>query len=481
MTADHPPAADARPLLARLRSRLAGVRIRTTLVAILVVAVVLVLAVTALAVLTRDRLESSVTDSAENRAADVAALVSAGALGDSLPRSSLDLLTQVVDADGNVIAASPGIGGLAPFTAIEAASGIVQINTVPSLLEELEATTTFEDEGPYKLVVRGVAMDGGTGRVIVAASLDAADEASEVQRALLLYGLPLVLVAVGIIIWSLTGRALRPVDAMRQEAETISASALERRLPVPESQDEVHRLAQTLNAMLDRLQASSVRQQRFIADASHELKSPVAAIRTMLEVAETNPDFADWRQLIADLKHEDGRLELLVGDLLTLARSDEGGIPVRRVEIDLDQIVGREAEAAGTRSDTPVDTSGIEAMRMWGDPNSLAVLFRNLLDNAARYAVGGVWVASSIGEGHAVVRVSDDGPGIPEAERERVFERFVRLDEARSRADGGTGLGLAVARAIAHRHGGDVVVASPTHGGTTMEVRLAAGAPQTSP
>ena len=179
----------------------------------------------------------------------------------------------------------------------------------------------------------------------MAASLEPAQEAVNALTPLLLVGLPIVLAVVGLVVWSLTGRALRPVEAMREEAEDITAAEFERRLPVPDSQDEVHRLALTLNDMLDRLELAAVQQRRFVADASHELKSPVAAMRTMLEVAARTPDFDDWDLLIADLTREDRRMERLVGDLLILARSDEGALALRRVEVDLDQVIGSEADA----------------------------------------------------------------------------------------------------------------------------------------
>jgi signal transduction histidine kinase len=310
--------------------------------------------------------------------------------------------------------------------------------------------------------------------VLVAASLEPARRALDVLWPLLLIALPIILAAVGLVIWALTGRALRPVEAMREQAAVISAAELERRLPVPPSHDEVHRLAMTLNDMLDRLEAAALRQQRFVADASHELKSPVAAMRTMLEVAERDPHFEDWRTLLADLGREDRRLERLIGDLLTLARFDEHALAVRRAEVDLDQIVGREAEAAG-RDGGRVDASEVRPMRILGDPDALARLFRNLVDNAARFAAATVWVESEAADGEAVVWISDDGPGIPASAREHVFERFVRLDESRDRRAGGSGLGLALARAVAVAHGGKIAVIEPRHGGATIEVRLPAG------
>ncbi len=451
----------------------AGVRFRTALAATVVVGVVLAAGVTVLAVQQRSSLRSSITSSAETRAEDLAVLVEAGAIEDPLPSSTGALFAQIVGPEGTVVASSAGLGGLAPFTTQRPAAGETARDTVNELLEPVEDDAGFiEDESPYRVIVRGVATTEGTSWVMVAISLEPAEKAAGVLRPLLLAGLPVVLVLVGGVVWGLTGLALRPVEAMRREAEAISAAEFDRRLPVPDSQDEVHRLAVTLNAMLERLAAASAQQHRFIADASHELKSPVAAIRTMLEVAQGDPDFGEWNKLTSDLLREDLRLEQLVGDLLTLARSDEGAPSARRTELDLDQIVGREIDNAARRFDVRFEASAVEPMRMWGDPDGLARLFRNLLDNAGRHARSVVQVAAVTRGADNVITVSDDGPGIPEADRTRVFERFVRLDAARSRAVGGSGLGLALALAVAHHHDGDITVERSPSGGAAFEVSL---------
>ena len=224
--------------------------------------------------------------------------------------------------------------------------------------------------------------------------------------------------------------------------------------------------------MLDRIESSAERQRRFVADASHELKSPVAAIRTMLEVADASPGSVSLEELTRDLLAEDLRLERLVADLLVLARTDEDGLALETVEVDLDDLVAEEAGAATSRFGIAIDETGVEAARVIGDAERLRRLLRNLLDNAARHAAGQVWVALERDRGSALLTVSDDGPGIPPGQEERVFERFVRLDTARSRDKGGTGLGLAVVRAIAVAHGGWVEVDESRHGGATLAARL---------
>ncbi len=461
----HPP---------RWRRLAAGVRFRTTAVAIAVVGLVLVVAVAAVALQTRRRLAASITDAAEARAIGVATLVEAAAAPDPLPAGG-GIFAQVVGADGRVIAASSALRGLGPLSAAMPPPGeMVRLET-DAVFEPVEDIIEIEDEGPYRVVALGVDGPDGPVTVQVAASLEPARAAFGAISPLLLAFLPLVLAAVGVTVWRLTGRALRPIESMRREATAISATDRNRRLPVPETHDEVQRLAATLNDMLDRLARAAERQRLFVADASHELKSPVAAIRTMLEVAHSTPDFDDWAALVGDLMREDLRLEAIVGDLLILARADEGALARRAVEVDLDQVVGREAEAVAATFRGRVDATGLEAIRVRGDRDALGRLFRNLLDNAARHAASAVWVESEAVNGEVVVAVSDDGAGIRPADRERIFERFVRLDdEGRSRAHGGTGLGLAVARAVARSHRGDVRVGVSRHGGATLEVHLPA-------
>lgn len=453
----------------------AGVRSRTTLVAIVVVGVVLALGLIGLADRTRERLEDSITSAAETRALDVAALAEADAVSGEIVTLTSDQLIQVV-ADGVVIAASPGLQSVPPLIEVDTPPGATEEVTVAEAVFEAieEQSPLVEDESPYVVIARGYQSATTTGVVLVASSLSPAEAAVGALRPLLVIGFPVTLVVVGVMVWILTGWALRPVEAMREEADAISAAALSRRLPVPESKDEVGRLADTLNRMLERLEASSLRQRRFVSDASHELKTPLATMRTMLEVADDDPDFADWDQLLAGLRHEGERMEGLVSDLLALARFDEGVVVSGAAEVDLDQVLGRVAEQIGAGfPDISVETGAIRAARVAGEANALEKLFSNLGTNAARHAAGTVSFTCEAQDDEVVVRVIDDGPGIPAGDRERVFERFVRLDEARGRPEGGTGLGLAVARAIARTHGGDVRVAVSASG-AVLEVVLPA-------
>jgi len=218
-----------------------------------------------------------------------------------------------------------------------------------------------------------------------------------------------------------------------------------------------------MNAMLERLETGSDRQRRFVGDASHELRSPLATIRAAHEIAALHPDSRDWTATGRDVLAELDRLDHLVDDLLLLARADEHGLRLRTVDVDLEDLLNRETGRLRKLGRLTVTVAAPPA-RVQGDPVQLARALRNLVDNAARHAEGRVDLRlQAVGE-NVAVEVEDDGPGIPEADRERVFERFVRLDESRTRASGGTGLGLAIAREISTAHGGSVSVEAGARG-----------------
>lgn len=453
------------------RNRTSGVRFQTTLFATAVVAVALVAGLAALLFLARSNFETSIQNAAIARAESIAALAESGALGDNLPTGDDIMATQLLRGDGAVLLASAGVDGFPALSDEHLAPGERDIYRDRELSDDLEEQLGYNVEGATLVVVLGTTTPSGDADVVVAASLDTEDNL-DVLFEILIWTFPAMLVLVALVTWWGTGRALRPVEAMRVEADQISHTDLHRRLPAPPSDDEIRRLAETMNAMLDRLETSAEEHYRFVADASHELKSPVAAIRTMLEVAKANPDAVETEGLLDDLLHEDLRLEMLVGDLLTLARADERQLRLRREEIDLDDLVRSEVGMMVGRSTAQVDTQAVAAVRLWADPDRLRQLLRNLLDNSVRHARTGVWVETLESGGEAVVRVSNDGDAIPAGQRERIFERFVRLDDGRSRDEGGTGLGLPVVQAIAHAHGGRAAAVEPLHEGATFEVRL---------
>ncbi|MGW7336565.1 sensor histidine kinase [Streptomyces sp. NPDC054808] len=279
----------------------------------------------------------------------------------------------------------------------------------------------------------------------------------------MLIGFPLLLAVVAWVTWLVTRRALRPVEGIRREMAAITASEdLARRVPVPGTHDEVARLASTTNETLAALESSVERQRRFVADASHELRSPIASLRTQLEVAAAHPELLDLDGAVEDTV----RLQRLAADLLLLARLDAGERPAD-ARVDLAALAREAAEGR-----TGVSVRGDAAVRVAGSRGQLGRVLANLLDNAQRHARSAVEVSVRRDGEAAVVAVADDGEGVPAADRERIFERFVRLDAARSRDDGGAGLGLAIARDVAVRHGGTLTVHDAPAGGALFELRL---------
>jgi signal transduction histidine kinase len=318
-------------------------------------------------------------------------------------------------------------------------------------------------------------IDGTRVTVIVGRSLEDVDEATRPVVASLLVGVPLLLLVVGAVTWRVVGRALGPVERIRREVDGISTDELHRRVPEPAGRDEISRLAATMNRMLDRLEAGHDRQRRFVSDASHELRSPVASLRQHGEVARAHPDRTELSELSGVVLEESARLERIVDDLLLLTRIDEGaGLP-DATAVDLDDIVLAEAARLRASTSLAIDTRGVSAGRVLGDPRTLERMVRNLTENAARFATSAVGLSLSERDGRTVLRVDDDGPGIAPSDRQRVFDRFVRLDDARDRDSGGSGLGLAIVREIARLHGGTVGVHEAEIGGARVEVRLPSG------
>lgn len=445
-----------------------GIRLRTTLATTLIAGLTFVAAAVLFTVATRSRIEAAITEDVRERAIEIAALVTSGGLTQILAIGDQELIAQVVNQDLQVFAADQAIFGLPPMIAFDPEGPAIEVIRVHELAVGEAAA---DDEGPFVVAIRRLDQGRGWKTVLVAGSLGDAGEALDAVIPLLAAGVPVLLALVGGLTWIMTGRALQPVERMRAEAHDISASALDKRVPVPNSKDEIHRLAVTINEMLQRLEASAVRQRRFVSDSSHELKSPLAALRTILDVAERDREPVS-SEVLTDLQAEVHRLERLVEDLLYLAAFDEGR-PLRPlVEVNLDEIVRDEIASVNRSRKLMIDSSGLSPVQSLGDRHQLSRLVRNLLENAVHFANSGIWIAAEEVDGSAILTVSDDGPGVPLADRSRVFERFVRLDESRNRQSGGAGLGLAVAAAIASAHGGDLGIIESLHGGASFRVRL---------
>jgi signal transduction histidine kinase len=327
----------------------------------------------------------------------------------------------------------------------------------------------------YRTDQRIVNTDDGPVTLVAQRSLAEINSAVDNLTTIMWFAVPALIAAVGFAVWYLAGRALRPVEAIRAQAEAITGTTLDRRVPEPRTNDEVGRLARTMNAMLDRLETSSQKQRQFVSDASHELRSPIASIRTNLEVALRNADRADWPAVAGRALAEDARMEEMVTDLLDLARLDEDAeaTPAASMpEVDLDELVLDETLRQHRAS---IDTTRVSAGRVHGRREQLARVVRNLLDNADRHASSRVSVSLQSGvDDHVELVVDDDGPGIAPDDRAKVFERFTRLDDGRARDDGGLGLGLSMVKTIVERHGGTVAIDDSPVGGARFTVRLPA-------
>ncbi|GAA2494075.1 hypothetical protein GCM10010276_37860 [Streptomyces longisporus] len=327
-----------------------------------------------------------------------------------------------------------------------------------------------DDSRAYSFAaVQGTTYDGRTYTVYAGTSLEDEQAAVDQVTRVMLIGLPFLLVVVAGVTWPVTRRALRPVEGIRAEMSEITASGdLSRRVPEPDSHDEIARLAATTNETLTALEQSVERQHRFVADASHELRSPIASLRTQLEVAVAHSELLDVEEVLQDVV----RLQHLAADLLLLARLDAGEHPAGGM-VDLGTLVRQElAERSATDRITPGITVSDVPLEVSGSRGQLARVLGNLLDNAQRHATSTVGVELCAEGTDAVLTVTDDGPGVPETDRARIFERFVRLDEARTRDDGGAGLGLAIARDVVEHHGGTLTARQSPGGGAAFEARL---------
>jgi signal transduction histidine kinase len=431
------------------------IRVRLTALAVLIVAVGLVAGSAIVLALVEDNLLAGAENAARQRASDTAALVAAGALSSTVDNR----LVQVVDRGGHVLAASPELRDRPPL-----------LTAWPSAGPRVETVTAAADgeSGDFLVVAVMSTLDGQAVAVYAASSLDTVTDGVDATSSALLIAVPVLLVIIGAASWLLVGRTLRPVEAMRRQVAEITADDLDRRVPEPPAADELGRLASTMNAMLARLQRAHELERRFAGDAAHELRTPLAAMLTQLEVGLAHPADTDWLALARSVHREGTRLDRLTDELLTLSRADDH----RPFEpVDLDELVLSEVDLVRARGRVAVDLSALSAARLPGRPEDLRRVIRNLLDNAERHATSVITVGLTADTSVAELVVADDGDGIPEADRDAVFTRFHRLQPARDRDTGGAGLGLAIARGIVEAHGGRIW-AAPVPAGADLHVRL---------
>lgn len=449
--------------MAEWPAHLRTARMRSTLAATFAVAIVLIASAIAVVALQRRALVEAIDASLVARANDVSAMISAGTLSERLTVSGGDdTLLQVVDDHGVVVAESDDVEGTTPVSGIRPdPDSVVAVNAMlPG------------DDDRFRLVALGASSGERRFTVYSAATLEAVDSAAGALIALLSVGVPVLIAGVGLTVWLIVGRTLRPVEEIRSEVASITEEELHRRVPVPEVDDEIGRLASTMNQMLSRLEVSSQQQRRFVADASHELRSPLAAIRSQLEVDLAHPDSANLERTHTEVLDETLRLQRLVEALLLLARSDAGALASSRGTVDVDDVVLEQVRGLIPTPDVAIDATAVTGAQVAASTDELAFVIRNVLENAARYAQSRVEVALVAEDGMAKLTIDDDGPGIADQDRDRVFERFTRLDEARDRAHGGAGLGLAIARDITHHLRGAIEVERSPLGGARFIVSL---------
>ncbi|MBN6055089.1 HAMP domain-containing protein [Nonomuraea sp. RK-328] len=417
-----------------------GLRFRLTVVAAAVLAAALALSASVLLNVLDRALVDTIDETTWQQAQTVRVHADAGTLANPITTND-GTIVQVIDASGRITHATYGTDRLVPLLGGRERARVLR-----------EGRARFMDGRPYAIPgpLRVVAVSADHGRTVLAAR-----PVGEIQTSVgtagrvLLVGTPLLVVVLALASWVIIGRTLRPIAALRRGAAEITHTARSRRLPVPESRDEVHSLAVTLNGMLARLEEAEQRQRALVSDAAHELRSPLASIRLQLEVALGHPEGQDWPETAEGVLEDAMRLSRLAEDLLALARLDErGGVPARSEPVDLDEVVRQTVDRYGEARLTVCDPVVVR-----GDALDLSRVLTNLVDNAVRHTSSKVEVALTR---DGVLTVTDDGPGIPEADRERVFNRFTRLDSGRSRDEGGAGLGLAIVRETVRAHGGTV-------------------------
>jgi signal transduction histidine kinase len=450
------------------------IRLRLTAAFALAMVLVLVAAGTFVYARLKNDLDESVTSGLQTRAAAVAASGDADA---GAPSEAEEGFAQVLAVgDGRVLDAAGG-ARRAVLTAAERA----RAGAGGRFFFEREIPGV---EGGVRVIAGPADAEPGSGSaqpgavLAVGQSLDDRDETLSGLVASFAIGGPVAVVLASVLGYLLASAGLRPVEAMRRRAQEVSVNHDGERLPLPEAHDEVRRLGETLNEMIDRLRGSFERERRFVADASHELRTPVAVVKTELEGALRSGDYGpDVREALVAAVEECDNLAQLAEDLLVVARAGEGGLPVRPERIELRELLesmrDRFSDRAAERG-RAIAVDAQDGLAVTADPLRLRQALANLVDNALRHGAGTVALRSRAEDGWVELEISDQGPGFDRELAERAFERFARGDRARTR--GGAGLGLAIVRAIAEAHGGRAEIA----GGATVRISLPGGpdAPQ---
>jgi signal transduction histidine kinase len=434
-----------------------SVRFRVTAVASVFVLLVTAVGSVVIVAMITHTISQGLIDSAQQDASAIDAQLKRGVSPAAAATTGrTDVVVQLLGPDGQVVASDRPVRLTVP---LRTTPGVTESAVVPGLKDT------------FTLVARRSTGSERVALIIVGRSTEQRNETRAEAAGILAIAVPLVVLVLGLILWVSVGRALRPVEVMRGEAGEITAAQLRRRLAVPPGDDEIPRLALTLNEMLDRIDEGQRLQRQFVSDASHELRSPLAVIRQAAEVARAYPDRVGQDALAQDVLAESERLEELVTDLLLLARLEGEELGAGET-VDLDDVVLTEVARARDRWPLQIDAHAVGAGRTRGSAVLLGQVVRNLLDNACRHAASMVVIGLHESGDTVELQVADDGAGIAPADRARVFDRFVRLDDARARDEGGTGLGLAIVRKIVDASGGSVRIDDGPSGGARFTVRL---------
>ncbi len=439
-----------------------SVRMRATASATIIIGVTLVIAAVVAVGLRHRALVNDVDSRAQLRLDDVAALAKKNQLPSTLAGAPEDATLAQVVAAGHVIAQSPEISARSVLAGFEPPGGATVTRTVHR--------APVKGGGSFRVAARRVMTPNGPVVVYAAAPLETATESAHALEVGLSVAVPMLILVIAITTWWIVGRALRPVENIRREVDEISATELARRVPEPPTGDEIQRLAETMNTMLERLEDSTLRQRSFVSDAAHELRSPIASIRAETEIAASYPRAVDSRAALERIGSTIHQMETLVEDLLVLATSDEQG-RAPATNVDLDEIVVQQLEMARATAPVRIDAPVIDAARIRGHRDHLRRVVANVIDNATRHARSAVIVELHAHDGVAEIAITDDGPGVPWELRDYVFDRFARVDDARSRTRGGAGLGLAIARRVVEDHDGTIGIEDATSG-TRIVIRL---------
>ncbi|CAN5545560.1 ATP-binding protein [soil metagenome] len=453
-----------------MRTRL-SLRARATLLGTLMLAVLLTIGSVLLVSTLESRLTQSSDQVSRSRVEDLLALARRGDLPRTLRNVDDNGVAQVVAVDRTVLAASPNVAGVPPIADLHPGRRAVTSTFQAPDDSQIETYRFWYASGPSP---------GGTVTVYVGNGLETVSEASAALRRTLWVGVPVVLALLGVGIWLLLGRVIGRLDRIRAEVDRISEQSLDSRVAGDGVNDEVGRLAATMNAMLERLEDAAQRQREFVADVSHDLRSPLATQRVALEIALARPEAIDTAGLRGEVLGATTDMERMIDELLVVASIDAGKASVPTL-IDLDSVVLEEASRARTSGRVEVDTSAISAAPAYANSDDVRRVVRNLLDNAVAHARTRVVLSVAAVEHHdadgaesappwAQLLVADDGAGVPVEHRDRIFDRFYRAESARSPGSG-SGLGLSISRGLAERNGGrvDLVGAGP---GATMRLLL---------